>query len=266
MTPLAQKITRESTLLKRDRTFSDHDSLIKRMDDIHCFEVTDVYQLAFDLASDVERICDGPLTSFLPAPKTWIEWRSGPGERYGLLIEQKDIVCDLVRTTGAYLCPGQNFFGTMRSDQLSLSKGYSESRPTCSGDRVLPPGYYKEGFSPCNLIPAFLLLINSPKVIGRCQHMPHRGLERRLVAAKKMVGKFPLHAWTEIKLEVNTEPQYAGNKESVEAHLTGERALHFCRSHIRVRLGRLEVVRAHWRGDPSLGIKQSRYTLIEGRA
>jgi hypothetical protein len=47
-----------------------------------------------------------------------------------------------------------------------------------------------------------------------------------------------------------------------EAHYTGEKCLHFCRSHLRVRNGRLEQVKAHWRGNPSLGIKQTRYKLV----
>lgn len=88
--------------------------------------------------------------------------------------------------------------------------------------------------------------------------MPHRGLERALIANQKLVGKFPLHAWTEIKLHV-TPPKEAEGEH--EAHLTGERALHFCRAHLRIRLGRLEVVKAHWRGNPAIGIKQSRYTV-----
>ena len=65
---------------------------------------------------------------------------------------------------------------------------------------------------------------------------------------------------TEIKLEI-TEPVDASHDPSMEAHYTGDRALHFCRAHLRIRLGKLEIVRSHWRGDASLGIKQSRYRL-----
>jgi hypothetical protein len=75
-----------------------------------------------------------------------------------------------------------------------------------------------------------------------------------------MVGTFPLRAWTEIKLEV-CPPKWAGDLPENETHFTGTRALHFCRAHARIRLGRLEFVRAHWRGDPALGIKRSRYRL-----
>ncbi|GLK86659.1 hypothetical protein GCM10017653_47290 [Ancylobacter defluvii] len=110
------------------------------------------------------------------------------------------------------------------------------------------------------LLTAFLAFINTPRIIGRRQHMPHRSLERKLVAQRAVVGKFPLHAWTEIKLHV-TPPEDLSDELSHEAHLTGERALHFCRAHLRIRLGKLEVVRGHWRGDAALGIRRSRYVL-----
>lgn len=114
-----------------------------------------------------------------------------------------------------------------------------------------------------SILIAALAMINTPRIIGRRQYMPHAGLQRRLAAAKGMVGKFPLHAWTEIKLEVRP-PEEAGDAEH-QTYLTGEKALHFCRAHLRVRLGKLEYVRSHWRGNPALGIKQSRYTLVPPR-
>lgn len=125
----------------------------------------------------------------------------------------------------------------------------------------LVPGEDKAAQNGWNLfLWTLLAFINTPKIIGRRQHMPHRGLEKRLTAALKPVGKFPLHAWTEILLQI-ASPKDVSAEPSIEAHLTGERALHFCRANIRVRLGQLEIVRAHWRGDASLGIKQSRYKV-----
>lgn len=89
--------------------------------------------------------------------------------------------------------------------------------------------------------------------------MPHRKVERELTKAFGL-GKFPLRAWTELRLTV-AKPAEIDDGESHEAHLTGRRALHFCRKHIRIRNGKLEYVSAHWRGDPALGIKQTRYKL-----
>lgn len=113
------------------------------------------------------------------------------------------------------------------------------------------------------LMYAALSVINTPRVIGRRQHMPHAGLQRKLAQARGMVGKFPLHAWTEIKLEVSPPRlDRSATGDPHEARLTGAKALHFCRCHLRVRLGQLELVSAHWRGDPALGMKQSRYKLL----
>lgn len=110
-----------------------------------------------------------------------------------------------------------------------------------------------------------LAFINSPKIIGRRQHMPHKGLERELLKNQKVIGSFPLHAWTEIALDV-TPPKEAAGQHEFEAHLTGRRALHFVRSHLRIREGRLQFVKSHWRGDAALGIRQSRYTVKIGNA
>ena len=104
-----------------------------------------------------------------------------------------------------------------------------------------------------------LAIINTPRVIMRRQHMPHAGLQRALIASRRITGKYPLLAWQELQLKV--QPPDIDESDH-EAHLTGARALHFCRAHLRIRLGRLELVSAHWRGDPALGIKQTRYRVV----
>lgn len=254
MTPLAQRITRELTLPVKRRTYQG--DIVHRMGDVHCFEISDVYQLAFEMAQDVKRFADGPLTTFLPAPKTWIEHNSHG--RFGWLLEQDPSDPTLITSRSAMhsIQEGYEYLGDF-GREIKIRLGYGPVHPVTEGGY---PGWYEADFSPENLIPAFLLLINSPKVIGRRQHAPHRGLEKRLAAALGPQGEFSLHDWTEIKLEVGL-PKDMSDEAPGEGRLTGQKALHFCRSHLRVRLGRLEVVRAHWRGDASLGIKQSRYTL-----
>lgn len=39
------------------------------------------------------------------------------------------------------------------------------------------------------------------------------------------------------------------------------KAYHFCRGHLRHKAGRVERVRAHWRGDPAFGIRLPTYTV-----
>jgi hypothetical protein len=107
---------------------------------------------------------------------------------------------------------------------------------------------------------ALLALINTPRIIGQRVHFPHQRIEREKLAKLKLTGKFPLRAWTEIVLKVGLPDDRSGDS-SRETHLTGERCLHFCRTYLRIRYGAVEYVEGHWRGDPALGMKRSRYRL-----
>lgn len=265
MTPLAHSITKQLTLPVASRTFVDQCGLLKNMGDIHCFEVTDVFDMIADLAMQLGDTAEkmGALRlmatqTFLPAEKTWIEWKYDDGSRDGVLVEMngKNATCNWAHSSGKYFASNKRH-GFIILDghvaTLSIREPWPVVRDIDGEDMSRKRGWIF-------FIYAAIAIINTPKIVGRRQHMPHRGLERKLVSQRGLVGKFPLHAWTEIKLEV-TAPRDASGDGSQEAHYTGERALHFCRAHLRVRLGKLEVVRAHWRGDPSLGIKQSRYRL-----
>ncbi|MEE3154108.1 MAG: hypothetical protein VX309_01090, partial [Pseudomonadota bacterium] len=93
MTPLAMRIVRELALPVKDRTFNDQCGLMQRMDDVHCFEVSDVFDLAQDLALNLHKAwnkdgyaSDAGVLGFLPAPTTWIEWTRG-GYREAVLLE-----------------------------------------------------------------------------------------------------------------------------------------------------------------------------------
>src|SRR5262249_44452213 len=83
---------------------------------------------------------------------------------------------------------------------------------------------------------ATLALINTPRVIGQKRHNPNERVERDKLKQMKLVGKFPLRAWTEIVLHVTTNPDDRSDEPSQEAHLTGERCLHYCRTYLRVRM------------------------------
>jgi hypothetical protein len=275
MTPLAQKILNELTLPKKDRTFDDRCGLLAEMDDVHCFECTAVAQTAFGMTDRLndQRIDGNDKLAFLPAPKTWIEWtdwvtpglNGATGQiRCGILLNQGTYedsaevsIAQAIPTvdgrvyfashSGTFLIP---LMDNPKPDTVRVSKVFERDH-----------GDFAANYSP--FVYALLAMINTPRVIGRRQHMPHAGLQRKLAHARGLVGKFPLHAWTEIKLEV-TPPRLHRSAigEPVEARLTGAKAQHFCRCHLRVRLGQLELVTAHWRGDPALGIKQSRYRLV----
>lgn len=265
MTPLAKRIVKELTLKPSRRTVVDNCGLFDSMEDVHCFECSAVVHAAADLAKDIAKKSSTEAVreklGFLPAPKTWLEYVDPVGAtRVGvLLIEEKDGTA-----SGLIACQNDNGIATFKSIISLRLKGSEQNQLTVTiGDMSERAKLEKKlAEAVAALALPFLAMINTPRIIGRTQHMPNRSLERRLTSSFG-VGKFPLRAWTEIRLEVTPPRVYDG--EPVEAHLTGERAYHFCRQHLRIRLGMLELVSAHWRGDPALGIKQSRYVLAMGR-
>jgi hypothetical protein len=251
MTPVAHYLAKQASLPRRERVISDP-SILDLVKDIHCFEVTEISELANDLGARTQKsgLVDTKYL-FLPAPRTWLEFQvdlrnpiytelNDIKRMVFLLTEDKDkIYCNCL----SYSSPTK----IHRADDLAFFK-----------DKVIDDD---KGFSK-PMIYSYLACVNHPKIIGRRQHMPHRGLEKRLIQTFG-AGKFPLHAWTEIKLEV-TPTLDARRDPSIEAHYTGKRALHFCRAHLRLWNGTLIFVSAHWRGDGAVGIKRSRYKVVSG--
>jgi hypothetical protein len=266
MTPLAQQIVKELMLPHKRRTFVDAGGISEEMKGIHCFECTDIAKLAFDLF-DKWREHQSSLsldTNFLPAKRTWIEYECEARERRGFLLVDKG--------SGTWSC--QFAIKDYDSGQLYSTPCVVQLADLKSSDdikyRLLhgayqdPPKYKKQLVdwvtSVTPSLYAFLACINTPRVIGRDIHPPHRGLQRALLARKDEVGDFHLREWTEIKLSV-TPPGDAPGDGPHTGQLTGRKALHFCRSHLRIASGQLVLVRGHWRGDASLGIKRSRYVV-----
>lgn len=260
MTPLAHKIMLDQCQRVKDRKFNDQAGLLPQMRDLHCFEITEVAPSAFDIGKYSWLNCEFVETQrFQPAPRTWIEWKDPGGSRIGALLHQtadgKFKWTEAMDSHGHFM---STVCMTFDPEAKSGSSAIQVKLPSGQAERNAPDSVRKNLAGTGAVIIGALAMINTPRIIGRVQHMPHRGLERALLKNQKLVGKFPLHAWTEIKLHV-TPPEEAEGEH--EAHLTGERALHFCRAHLRIRLGRLEFVKAHWRGNPAIGIKQSRYTV-----
>lgn len=274
MTPLAMLIAKDLTLPLKDRSRLDHGKLSKRFGDVHCFEISDIFDAAYELGEESFR--RGVLANeqtFLPAPKTWIEHRLHEGNRGGCLLEQKDngeIMCwsAICTNTGAWSSYPDPFTVNLKwSGKLEDGNWPVKFSRSAAGNKLLEEinlDPQRVAIVSSIIIVGALAFINSPRIIGRRQHMPHRGLERELRKQQKVIGKFPLHAWTEIILDV-TPPKEAEGQHEYEAHLTGRRALHFVRAHLRIRNGKLSFVKSHWRGDAAIGIKQSRY-IIKGRA
>lgn len=270
MTPLAERVARQLLKPVTKRNPDDALQIYKTMSGAHFFDLTQVTDQMWDVAN---RISDGSIEvgdlAFLPAPKTWIEYDEAKDNFRGrvayLLVEDAAKAfatgyyigeCGTARNTGS---PGGYWTDNIDGGGCQLASAACRDVGVTYRDPVIDEDGAPQEQA---IVFAMLALINSPRVINRRQFMPDRGLETALSKARGGVGKFPLHAWTELTLSVGDQVDHS-DRQPFEAHLTGGRALHFCRQHLRIRSGRLERVRAHWRGDASLGIKRTRYRLSD---
>jgi hypothetical protein len=238
-------------------------STVDRFQETQYFECTEIGEICNLFAQDIHKTGLSKDNFFLPAPKTWIEFRPYP---YDLDPRVRDF------RSGFWIKEDTNKFWVLwtnshgKNGNFTIDKkeyiGYSEKeyRRKVIEEAELPEKDRKDLMDQRWLL-FILAMINTPRLVGRKQHMPDRKLEKTLLRNRPNIGKFPLQAWTEITLSVSAPTKDVSGQSSKEAHLTGNKPLHFCRQHWRVRLGRLERVKAHWRGDPSLGIKRSRYKV-----
>lgn len=259
MTPLAHAILKDACLPRAQRAFKDESGIVADLYDAHCFEVTEVMALANDLADDLGKIgVFHDTTSFLPAPKTWIEWREGdtriaaflcaePGERWA----ERLYVMGEPRHRLYHASPKKGRFPLAPQRTLQVGEHRPITRKLIEADG---------GGSADSVLRIFalLLMINTTRGFNRRTHRPHAGLQRQVARARGKAGKFQLHGWTEIKLEVR--PPSIETGEAQEAWLTGGRAWHFVRAHLKPSNG--VFVSAYWRGDPALGMKRTRYRLV----
>lgn len=283
MTPLAMGIARQLTIPKKDRDgylSGRAGGIGDLVSDIHCFDVTDVLPLAEAFTERFKVDGFDETLAFLPAEKTWLEYSEilpDDGQGYGAIKNRHAILLQASPSDDSarieyisshereqiglhsYFNSGIN--GDRANLPLKTALGSRESRLKLVSNIYDKAVYRPDPFT----IYALLAIINTPRLIGRRQHMPHRGLERRLRQSGGLIGKYPLHAWHELTLVAHTS-RIDDSGISHEAHLTGRKCLHFCRQHIRIRNGRLELVSAHWRGDPALGIKQTRYRVVPPKA
>ncbi len=235
MTPIAHAIAKQATLppnkrkpiwLVDKKEFADPAMFVS---DIHCFECTEVADIACDLADSGQLKKVGDDTAFLPAPRTWIEHRGTEGRSAWLLTENPFSFTVVLERDGEFAVRRYDLF--QKDTEHHLLAGF---------------------------VLAMLAVINAPHIVNRNELPPHRGLERLWA---KRYSKFPLHAWHELKLNIS-KPMEIDDGEPHSDSIGGRRALHFCRAHLRIRLGHLEYVTSHWRGDAALGTKLTRYRMV----
>lgn len=256
MTPLAHLLMKDIGL----QNAQGRKTILEMMSDVHCFECSAVMEVANDLSArfnNPDHLREMLGFVFLPAPNTWLEWRVGDA-RLGWSLRQigddpsGDMKISVVAKEKRHDTSSVVDFGLLSADKkLAINRGAYEA---FGGHDVV--------IKMLRRMYAFLCLINTPKHIGRRQFTPHAALQRELIRNQKLIGKFPLHAWTEILLSVQP-PKDMSDEPEHEAWLTGRKCLHFCRSHMRIRNGAIEFVKSHWRGDPALGMKRSRYKVTQ---
>jgi hypothetical protein len=259
MTPLAAHLAKQLVCRPKhkDPYWAAEESIAglrAALKDIHCFEVTACLDLALDVADCVDRNEEATTAQerietvgeriFLPAPKTWIEYVEPSGIRLGFLLHEHDGRISVLYFTDGYM----KALGTIQNNSAEVR--------VFPGDEVVSDD---DAYSSLVHLQLLLVVINSPKIVARSERGPSFGLQKRFRDAPGG-APFKLQDWTEIKLQI-TKPRDIDDGEPHEDQITGRRALHFCRRHIRIKNGRLEYVRAHWRGDPTVGIKQSRYVV-----
>lgn len=70
-------------------------------------------------------------------------------------------------------------------------------------------------------------------------------------------GKWPLLAYNEVRIAIAAQRPTVSPATGIGA----ERPLHFVRAFLRIRLGRMELVSPHWRGNAELGVKRPAYVI-----
>ena len=232
-----------------------------------CFECSDVVALAAQLTvkklstsnpNDLTPLLiKGDENSFLPHERTWIEFGKEENSFSGILLECPEdfgtarvilVVKNEIEFAVAGLC-----FLDMHGEKPRLTKGIS----TFSfSENKKQSAYVIAIFS---LLYSLLAIINSPSVIGRQEFPAHKGFEKSLRHSNVIPPGAHLRPWTKITLDVTTPSDEHENNGG--ARLTGAKALHYCRTHIRIKNGKLERVRGHWRGDAALGVVRSDYKV-----
>lgn len=265
MTPLAHRIAKNMASPPRGKPWSSEMKEGARflLEDTHFFECSAIVDRSVlgDMGAvlgDVQSV-NGYTTPyrFLPANKTWLEMVGADGRRVAFFCVTdtgaEDVIVFMVKDEHESVKTTALGRVCLEDGRVTLIEDINDPEAIKQAKRRDPEPYAQLVRDAIRLC----VLINLPHVLGRKQHTAHKGVARKLGLA---VGRFPLHGWTELDLEVHLTPRRETD-ELHEAGFTGGKCLHFCRTHLRLQNGKLTVVKSHWRGDPALGIKRTRYKM-----
>lgn len=209
---------------------------------------------------------------FFPSAATYIEWND-PKNRCALYFSGDGT--DLKPSLTGDVKLGNLYFMRLDDDGLPYSINYevdfNETRPFRIADslshqdavrHLRAQGKHDRANKLTALmtedirtrILATLGLLATPRLI----HIEKDDLAR-LNKARVKRGNYPYIETHKVRLSLSLREEI---KRQQHAETGAERMLHFVRAHWRFRLGQLEMVRPHWRGNPELGIKKPNYEVV----
>lgn len=249
MTPLAHRILANQLKPVKDRLpVQDDAGCLKDLAAVVCFDVTAVKDFIEWQSRKLAKSRAPWPTAFLPAERTWLEFADPDGLRTAILLEAagdtpEAFTVSWVASDGARIAARRVGHYEPSAGLPVLSNTGSEAWDEVTKHAIM----------------LLLAAVNAPKVFARVEHDPHAGLARKMAASKAMPGKYPLHAWHEIKLEGWMPKVERGTRRAKGA--TGEKAQHFVRAHPRFQNGKWVIVKWHRRGNPQLGMRRARYSV-----
>lgn len=269
MTPMLQALMRDAMLPARARRLTYGGDAREPYLALASFRAFDVSAVSDFATRSAARMADlglaSPAVSFLPHPWTWLESEArdpASGERIGrsalALLECGDN--PLLANMWVVTLDQRRQMVTTRlaGGDLPLmghpGVGKPDLHPPCHD--YVPDAALEQGLA--SYAYALLAMINSPRALARREHAPHKGLDRDI----RRTGQPGLRPWTEILLELPGGRRIERDPGAPPGPGTSSgKAEHWVRMHPRFKLGRLEWVTAHKRGDPALGTVQATYRV-----
>lgn len=231
-----------------------------------------VTEAAADLAKSNAAIEHSRDYLFTPAKFTWLEWSGqgagwGGSNRHGVFLRGgADGSAGLV--TGAAMYVYDEDATRSHQDSLPMFYDFPGDGPLFRSAMTDPlaeaisarwrlrprPGDYQTDTRRLGrFIAAVLALINTPRVsviTGRDDH--------KLNASRLKKGRPPLLSFSEVT--IRPDSGWIAKSE-LRAVGTGMIPRHHVRTFLRLKRGRVELVTAHWRGNPERGYKLHRHVI-----
>lgn len=114
----------------------------------------------------------------------------------------------------------------------------------------------------CVMFIRYLLLLNEPKALETVAMDPHKGVLKDLRRVYGDRPPFEDKGWVQVTLHLSGTNKTGRGGNGGQGPEVGSVALHFCRKHLRIKRGKLEIVRGHWRGDPAKGLALRSYKVM----